>query len=105
MGLGHSLTNIQKSLTNSITQNVTKTIQSVSQSSKYLQALQVECTETALRINEAFLACVEDKDEDFIRLVCDPILKLANACTVHNVSLEQLVNVELSTEQFNAVQA
>ena len=110
MGGGHSVSSVQRSLTNVVTRNVVNAVQSVSLTSGLTQALLLDCEKTALATGERYVACLEffkehEDSKKYQILVCEPILEVANRCTIHNVDMKQIVNVDLTASQYEAIDA
>lgn len=102
MGSTYSASNIQRALTDIITQNVTSSVQKFTQSDVLLQQLRLRCVEIAKTAGEAWKRCAEERP-DAIRELCDPILQQIARCTAHNIDFSQVMNVALTSEQYQAI--
>lgn len=103
MGAGNSVVGIQRSLTDMVTSNVNKSLQSVNQTDTILQQVILECDELARVTAKNFKKCLEEQKRSWE--LCSVLLEPLKRCRIENIDMSQALNVNLSAEQFDSINA
>lgn len=100
MGGAHSLTNLQKSVSSVVTENVNRSLQSVNQTDILLQQVLLYCNQAVLSAGEEFVKCQARWKSP---VLCDPIWSVLDRCRIANVDMSQVANVQLNAEQAHSL--
>lgn len=95
MGGGHSASNIQRSVLNSVTQNIVDSAQKSASLSFLTQYVLLDCEKTAVFVATAWNKCRETSPLAW----CDLLLNMSNNCKIQAVNMSQWIQTQMNSDQ------